>query len=155
MITESQHITQSYKLLAKRNKNINTIIESDIERDCKSFSQKKEFSEENSSCKLNFIDEFSSKPKRKYNKKNKDILSSESEEEIISKSKKDKKGKKGKKEIVEICPNYELFSEENLKDTMRNYGLKPISNKGMIKALREIFEFRKTSIFNNQYRKTS
>jgi hypothetical protein len=69
---------------------------------------------------------------------------SQSNEEKLKKTKKSKKDKNNSTSFM-ICPNYELFSEENLKEQMRNYGLKPGSNRAMIKSLKEIFEFRKTS----------
>ena len=134
-----------YKLLAKRGKNNNISMESKYE-ESKNLSPKNKVSKESSACKSDFIDEFDSKPKRKYNKKKKETDSSENEDEIKPKTKKEKKLKTEKKEVIEICPNYELYSEENLKESMRNYGMKPVSNKGMIKALKEIFDFRKSSI---------
>jgi hypothetical protein len=39
------------------------------------------------------------------------------------------------------CPDYDSFSEERLKDEMKKYGLKPASNKFMIKHLKEIWNF--------------
>ncbi len=145
-LSNMDNSNQAYKLLAKRTKNNNISMESKYE-ESKNSSPKNKVSKENSACKPNFIDEIDSKPKRKYNKKNKEKVSSETEEEIKSKTKREKKIKSDKKEVIEICPNYELYSEENLKESMRNYGMKPVSNKGMIKALKEVFDFRKSSIF--------
>ena len=67
--------------------------------------------------------------------------------EISEKKQKTKRAKNSKKEeeCIVVCPNFELYSEENLKESMRSYGLKPGSNNAMIKALKEIFEFRKLS----------
>jgi hypothetical protein len=39
------------------------------------------------------------------------------------------------------CPDYDSYSEEKLKEEMKKYGMKPGSNKFMIKQLKQIWEF--------------
>jgi hypothetical protein len=39
------------------------------------------------------------------------------------------------------CPNYESQSEENLREEMKKYGMKPGSSKFMVKQLKEIWNF--------------
>lgn len=40
-----------------------------------------------------------------------------------------------------MCPDYDTFSEERLKEEIKKYGLKPGSNKFMKKQLKEIWDF--------------
>ena len=115
------------------------------EENIKSISRQEE-------SKESLVDKYKLLGKRE--KKKKFIEESSSQDNSISsvssdikESKISKRVKKSKKdtELISICPNYELYSEENLKESMRSYGLKPGSNNAMIKALKEIFEFRKSS----------
>lgn len=39
------------------------------------------------------------------------------------------------------CPNYDLFSEENLKEEMKKYGMKPGSFKFMVRQLKDVWNF--------------
>jgi hypothetical protein len=39
------------------------------------------------------------------------------------------------------CPYYESYSEENLREEMKKYGMKPASTKFMVKQLKEIWNF--------------
>lgn len=50
------------------------------------------------------------------------------------------------------CPDYASFSDEKLKDEMKKYGLKPGSNKFMVKQLKLIWSFINTSKYiSNNY----
>jgi hypothetical protein len=45
-----------------------------------------------------------------------------------------------------LCPNYEDYSEDKLKEEIKQYGLKIGSNKSMARQLKEIWEFMNLSI---------
>jgi hypothetical protein len=40
-----------------------------------------------------------------------------------------------------VVPDYSMFSDENLKQEIKKYGMKPCSKKQMVKLLKEIWEF--------------
>jgi len=46
------------------------------------------------------------------------------------------------------CPLYDTFSEDNLKEEMKKYGMKPGSYKFMVRQLKEVWQFLNMSIYS-------